>query len=187
MGTAQAKARVEQPVDLFDKCFRLPPRGRRSPKAFTRTSSRSRSRATPKSSFGGSERSPSARTTISGSRITPTSWSGHRQALHHYGTGCTGSRLTERHARPARGARGATRAAYGPGERAGVQYWIPDEPRHHRVAGRAKRGRAPGRLNHASLVDAAQLSGGQMVRYPHGDLTCSGSFWSGTGAPRAGC
>jgi 8-amino-7-oxononanoate synthase len=93
-----------------------------------------------------------------------------REALYRYGTGCTGSRFLngtldlheELEARLASlmGAEAALVFSTGYQTNLGV------------ISALVTRGSVvvQDRLNHASLVDGAQLAGGELVRYPHGDL-----------------
>jgi 8-amino-7-oxononanoate synthase len=93
-----------------------------------------------------------------------------RDALERYGTGCTGSRflngtldmhdeLEERLARFL-------------GQESALVFSTGYQTNLGIIATLAGRGSVvvQDKLNHASLVDGAQLSGGEMVRYPHGDL-----------------
>jgi 8-amino-7-oxononanoate synthase len=93
-----------------------------------------------------------------------------REALERYGTGCTGSRflngtldmhdeLEERLARFL-------------GQESALVFSTGYQTNLGIIATLAGRGSVvvQDKLNHASLVDGAQLSGGEMVRYPHGDL-----------------
>lgn len=93
-----------------------------------------------------------------------------RAALYRYGTGCTGSRFLngtldlheklEVHLASLMGQEAALVFSTGYQTNLGV------------LATLAGRGSVlvQDRLNHACLVDGAQLSGGELVRYPHGDL-----------------
>ncbi|MBD0321376.1 MAG: aminotransferase class I/II-fold pyridoxal phosphate-dependent enzyme [Gemmatimonadetes bacterium] len=93
-----------------------------------------------------------------------------REAMYRYGTGCTGSRFLngtldlheELEARLATlmGAEAALVFSTGYQTNLGV------------ISALVTRGSVvvQDRLNHASLVDGAQLAAGDLVRYPHGDL-----------------
>ncbi|HEX8360069.1 MAG TPA: aminotransferase class I/II-fold pyridoxal phosphate-dependent enzyme [Longimicrobium sp.] len=93
-----------------------------------------------------------------------------REALYRYGTGCTGSRFLngtldlheelEHRLATLMGAESALVFSTGYQTNLGV------------ISALVTRGSVvvQDRLNHASLVDGAQLAGGELVRYPHGDL-----------------
>jgi 8-amino-7-oxononanoate synthase len=93
-----------------------------------------------------------------------------QEALHRYGTGCTGSRFLngtlDMHEEL------ETRLARFMGQEACLVFSTGYQTNLGMIATLAGRGSVvlQDRLNHASLVDAALLSGGQMVRYSHGDL-----------------
>jgi 8-amino-7-oxononanoate synthase len=93
-----------------------------------------------------------------------------REALYRYGTGCTGSRFLngtldlheelEHRLATLMGAESALVFSTGYQTNLGV------------ISALVTRGSVvvQDRLNHASLVDGAQLAGGELVRYPHGDI-----------------
>ncbi len=93
-----------------------------------------------------------------------------REALYRYGTGCTGSRFLngtldlheelEHRLAALMGAEAAIVFSTGYQTNLGV------------ISALVTRGSVvvQDRLNHASLVDGAQLAAGDLVRYPHGDL-----------------
>ena len=93
-----------------------------------------------------------------------------REAMYRYGTGCTGSRFLngtldlheelEQRLATLMGAESALVFSTGYQTNLGV------------ISALVTRGSVvvQDRLNHASLVDGAQLAAGELVRYPHGDL-----------------
>ncbi len=93
-----------------------------------------------------------------------------RMALDRYGTGCTGSRFLngtlDMHEEL------EVRLARFMGQEAALVFSTGYHTNLGIIATLAGRGSVvvQDRLNHASLVDGALLSGGEMVRYPHGDL-----------------
>ncbi len=92
------------------------------------------------------------------------------QALERYGTGCTGSRFLngtlDLHEEL------ETRLATLMGQESALVFSTGYQTNLGIIATLAGRGSVvlQDRLNHASLVDGAQLSGGKMVRYPHSDI-----------------
>ncbi|CAN5883106.1 MAG: aminotransferase class I/II-fold pyridoxal phosphate-dependent enzyme [Gemmatimonadota bacterium] len=93
-----------------------------------------------------------------------------RQALERYGTGCTGSRflngtLDMHHELE-------PRLAKFMGHESALVFSTGYQTNLGIIASLAGRGSVviQDRLNHASLVDGGLLSGGEMVRYAHGDL-----------------
>ena len=171
MGTAQAKTQVQRPVDLFDKCFRF-------------TAARDAISSGVYPYFQPIEHSDDTEVVIRGERKIMVGSNNYlglthhpyvleraQAALHRYGTGCTGSRflngtlnlheeLEERLARLM-------------GQESALVFSTGYQTNLGIIASLAGRNSVivQDRLNHASLVDASQLSGGQMVRYTHGDLT----------------
>jgi 8-amino-7-oxononanoate synthase len=94
-----------------------------------------------------------------------------KAAFDRYGTGCTGSRFLngtlDLHEEL------EVRLARFMGQEAALVFSTGYQTNLGIIAGLVGRGSVviQDRLNHASLVDAAQLSGGEMVRYPHNNLT----------------
>jgi 8-amino-7-oxononanoate synthase len=93
-----------------------------------------------------------------------------RDALERYGTGCTGSRFLngtlDMHEELEH------RLARFLGQEAALVFSTGYQTNLGIIATLAGRGSVvvQDKLNHASLVDGAQLSDGDLVRYPHGDL-----------------
>jgi 8-amino-7-oxononanoate synthase len=170
MGTAQAKAEVQRSTDLFEKCRRF-------------TAAREAMARGVYPYFQPIEESFDTEVMIRGERkimVGSNNYLGltHHPyvleraaaALHRYGTGCTGSRflngtldlheeLEERLARFM-------------GQESALVFSTGYQTNLGIIATLAGRGSVviQDRLNHASLFDAALLSGGEMVRYPHGNL-----------------
>jgi 8-amino-7-oxononanoate synthase len=171
MGTAQVKRQVEQPVDLFDKCYRF-------------TAAREAISQGVYPYFQPIEESLDTEVIIRGERKIMVGSNNYlglthhpyvlakaQAALHRYGTGCTGSRflngtldLHEELEHRLAGLMGQESAlVFSTGYQTNLGIIATLVGRNSVVF--------QDRLNHASLVDAAQLSGGQLVRYSHGDLT----------------
>jgi 8-amino-7-oxononanoate synthase len=171
MGTAQVRTRLERPVDLFDKCFRF-------------TAAREAISQGVYPYFQPIEQSYDTEVVIRGERkimvgsnnylgLThhPYVLEAAQAALHRYGTGCTGSRFLN----------GTldlhedleNRLALLMGQESALVFSTGYQTNLGIIASLVGRTSVvlQDRLNHASLVDAAQLSDGQMVRYSHGDLT----------------
>jgi 8-amino-7-oxononanoate synthase len=93
-----------------------------------------------------------------------------RLALERYGTGCTGSRFLngtlDMHEEL------EARLAEFMGQEAALVFSTGYQTNLGMIATLAGRGSViiQDKLNHASLVDGAMLAGGEMFRYPHGDL-----------------
>ncbi|CAN5849209.1 pyridoxal phosphate-dependent aminotransferase family protein [soil metagenome] len=91
-------------------------------------------------------------------------------ALERYGTGCTGSRFLngtlDMHEEL------EIRLAKFMGQESSLVFSTGYQTNLGIISSLAGRGSVviQDRLNHASLVDGAMLAGGEMVRYPHGDL-----------------
>lgn len=170
MGTAQAKQQVQRPADLFDKCFRF-------------TAAREAISQGVYPYFQPIEQSYDTEVVIRGERKIMVGSNNYlglthhpyvleraQAALHRYGTGCTGSRFLngtldmheELEQRLARLMGQESALVFSTGYQTNLGIIATIAGRNSIVL--------QDRLNHASLVDAAQLSGGQMVRYPHGDL-----------------
>jgi len=171
MGTAQAKTQVQRPVDLFDKCFRF-------------TTARDAISQGVYPYFQPIEESFDTEVVIRGERKIMVGSNNYLGLTHHpyvleraqaalyrYGTGCTGSRFLngtldmheELEERLARLMGQESALVFSTGYQTNLGIIATLVGRNSVVF--------QDRFNHASLVDAAQLSGGQMVRYPHGDLT----------------
>ncbi len=170
MGTAQVRKRLEQPVDLFDKCFRF-------------TAAREAMSRGIYPYFQPIEESHDTEVVIRGERKIMVGSNNYlglthhpyvleraQEALHRYGTGCTGSRFLngtlDLHEEL------EDRLATLMGQESALVFSTGYQTNLGIVATLAGRNSIvlQDRLNHASLVDAAQLSGGQMIRYPHGDM-----------------
>ena len=170
MGTAQVKTQVQQPVDLFDKCFRF-------------TAAREAMSRGIYPYFQPIEESYDTEVVVRGERKIMVGSNNYlglthhpyvleraQQALHRYGTGCTGSRFLngtiDLHEEL------EVRLADLMGQESALVFSTGYQTNLGIVASLAGRNSVvvQDRLNHASLVDAAQLSGGQMVRYAHGDM-----------------
>jgi 8-amino-7-oxononanoate synthase len=93
-----------------------------------------------------------------------------KAALERYGTGCTGSRFLngtlDMHEEL------EVRLAKFMGQESALVFSTGYQTNLGIIATLAGRGSViiQDKLNHASLVDAGMLAGGEMVRYPHGDL-----------------
>ncbi len=172
MGTAHAKvqARTRRQTDLFDKCYRF-------------TAARDAMERGVYPYFQPIEESFDTEVIIRGERKIMVGSNNYlglthhpyvleraQAALHRYGTGCTGSRflngtldmheeLEERLARLM-------------GQEACLVFSTGYHTNLGIIATLAGRGSVvlQDRLNHASLVDGAVLSAGELMRYPHGDL-----------------
>jgi 8-amino-7-oxononanoate synthase len=170
MGTAQAKPQVQRPVDLFDKCFRF-------------TAAREAISQGVYPYFQPIEQSYDTEVVIRGERKIMVGSNNYlglthhpyvleraQAALHRYGTGCTGSRFLngtlDMHEELEQ------RLAKLMGQESALVFSTGYQTNLGIVAALAGRNSLvlQDRLNHASLVDAAQLSGGQMLRYPHCDV-----------------
>jgi 8-amino-7-oxononanoate synthase len=171
MGTAQAKQQVQRPVDIFDKCFRF-------------TAARDAISQGVYPYFQPIEQSFDTEVVIRGERKIMVGSNNYlglthhpyvlekaQAALHRYGTGCTGSRFLngtldmheELEFRLARLMGQESALVFSTGYQTNLGIVATLVSRNSIIL--------QDRLNHASLVDAAQLSGGQMVRYSHGDFT----------------
>jgi 8-amino-7-oxononanoate synthase len=170
MGTAQARAEVQRSTDLFDKVRRF-------------TAAREAIERGVYPYFQPIEESFDTEVVIRGERKIMVGSNNYlglthhpyvleraQAALHRYGTGCTGSRflngtldmheeLEERLARYM-------------GQEACLVFSTGYQTNLGIVATLVGRGGVviQDRLNHASLFDAGMLSGGEMVRYAHGNL-----------------
>ena len=171
MGTAQAKQQVQRPVDIFDKCFRF-------------TAARDAISQGVYPYFQPIEQSFDTEVVIRGERKIMVGSNNYlglthhpyvlekaQAALHRYGTGCTGSRFLngtlDLHEEL------ELRLAALMGQESALVFSTGYQTNLGIVATLVGRNSIilQDRLNHASLVDASQLAGGQMVRYSHGDLT----------------
>lgn len=171
MGTAQAKQQVQRPVDIFDKCCRF-------------TAARDAISQGVYPYFQPIEQSFDTEVVIRGERKIMVGSNNYlglthhpyvlekaQAALHRYGTGCTGSRFLngtldmheELEFRLARLMGQESALVFSTGYQTNLGIVATLVSRNSIIL--------QDRLNHASLVDAAQLSGGQMVRYSHGDFT----------------
>ncbi len=170
MGTAQAKARVEQPVDLFDKCFRYTAAREVISKGIYPYFHPIQESTDTEVVIGGERKITVGSNNYLGLTHHPYVLERTQAALHHYGTGCTGSRLLngtlDLHEELEH------RLANLLGQESALVFSTGYQTNLGIVASLAGRNSIvlQDKLNHASLVDAAQLSGGQMVRYPHRDL-----------------
>jgi 8-amino-7-oxononanoate synthase len=172
MGTAHAKlqTQVRRQVDLFEKCQRF-------------TAARDAMARGVYPYFQPIEQSFDTEVIIRGERKIMAGSNNYlglthhpyvlekaEAALHRYGTGCTGSRFLngtlDLHEEL------EERLAAFMGQEACLVFSTGYQTNLGIIASLAGRGSVviQDRLNHASLVDAAQLSGGEMVRYPHGDM-----------------
>ncbi|HEX6924064.1 MAG TPA: aminotransferase class I/II-fold pyridoxal phosphate-dependent enzyme [Longimicrobiaceae bacterium] len=171
MGTAQAKAEVQRSTDLFEKCRRF-------------TAAREAIARGVYPYFQPIEESFDTEVVIRGERKIMVGSNNYlglthhpyvlekaQQALHRYGTGCTGSRFLngtlDMHEEL------EARLAAFMGQPAALVFSTGYQTNLGLIAALAGRGSViiQDRLNHASLFDAALLSGGEMVRYSHGSLT----------------
>jgi 8-amino-7-oxononanoate synthase len=171
MGTAQARSQVQRPVDLFDKCIR-----------FTAAKEAISQGVYPY--FQPIEQSYDTEVVIRGERKVMVGSNNYlglthhpyvlekaQAALHRYGTGCTGSRFLngtldlheELENRLARLMGQESALVFSTGYQTNLGIIATLVGRNSVVI--------QDKLNHASLVDGAQLSGGHLVRYTHGDLT----------------
>ena len=174
MGTAHAKAQAQlqrrRQTDLFDKCSRF-------------TAARDAIERGVYPYFQPIEQSYDTEVIIRGERKIMVGSNNYlglthhpyvleraQDALHRYGTGCTGSRFLngtlDMHEEL------ESRLARFMGQEACLVFSTGYQTNLGMIASLAGRGSVvlQDRLNHASLVDAALLSGGEMIRYPHGDL-----------------
>ena len=170
MGTAQARAEVQRSADLFEKCRRF-------------TAAREAIARGVYPYFQPIEESFDTEVVIRGERKIMVGSNNYlglthhpyvleraQQALHRYGTGCTGSRFLngtlDMHEEL------ENRLAAFMGQPAALVFSTGYQTNLGLVAALAGRGSViiQDRLNHASLFDAALLSGGEMVRYAHGSL-----------------
>ena len=170
MGTAQAKAEVQRSTDLFEKCKRF-------------TAAREAIARGVYPYFQPIEESFDTEVVIHGERKIMVGSNNYlglthhpyvleraQQALHRYGTGCTGSRFLngtlDMHEEL------EVRLAAFMGQPAALVFSTGYQTNLGLIAALAGRGSViiQDRLNHASLFDAALLSGGEMARYPHGNL-----------------
>ena len=172
MGTAQAKAQeqAQKPADLFDKCHRF-------------TAAREAMARGVYPYFQPIEESYDTEVIIRGERKIMVGSNNYlglthhpyvleraQAALHRYGSGCTGSRFLngtlDMHEEL------EVRLAAFMGQEAALVFSTGYQTNLGIIASLAGRGSVvlQDRLNHASLVDASFLSGGEMIRYPHGDL-----------------
>jgi len=170
MGTAQAKAEVQRSTDLFDKCRRF-------------TAAREAITRGVYPYFQPIEESFDTEVMIRGERKIMVGSNNYlglthhpyvleraEAALHRYGTGCTGSRFLngtlDMHEELEQ------RLARFMGQECALVFSTGYQTNLGIIATLAGRGSVviQDRLNHASLFDAALLSGGEMVRYPHGNL-----------------
>jgi len=170
MGTAQAKAQVQRPADLFDKCFRF-------------TAARDAISQGVYPYFQPIEESFDTEVVIRGERKIMAGSNNYlglthhpyvleraQAALHRYGTGCTGSRFLngtldmheELEVRLAKLMGQESALVFSTGYLTNLGIIATLTGRNSIIL--------QDRLNHASLVDGAQLSGGHLVRYSHGDL-----------------
>lgn len=170
MGTAQAKAEVQRSTDVFEKCRRF-------------TAAREAIARGVYPYFQPIEESFDTEVVIRGERKIMVGSNNYlglthhpyvleraEAALHRYGTGCTGSRFLngtlDMHEEL------EDRLARFMGQEAALVFSTGYQTNLGIIASLAGRGSVviQDRLNHASLFDAALLSGGEMVRYPHGNL-----------------
>ena len=170
MGTAQAKAEVQRSTDLFEKCRRF-------------TAAREAIARGVYPYFQPIEESFDTEVVIRGERKIMVGSNNYlglthhpyvlekaEAALHRYGTGCTGSRFLngtlDMHEEL------EERLARFMGQEAALVFSTGYQTNLGIIATLAGRGSVviQDRLNHASLFDAALLSGGEMVRYPHGNI-----------------
>lgn len=170
MGTAQAQAAVQRSTDLFEKCRRF-------------TAAREAITRGVYPYFQPIEESFDTEVVIRGERkimVGSNNYLGltHHPyvldraaaALHRYGTGCTGSRFLngtlDMHEELEH------RLARFMGQESALVFSTGYQTNLGIIATLAGRGSVviQDRLNHASLFDAALLSGGELVRYPHGNL-----------------
>jgi 8-amino-7-oxononanoate synthase len=170
MGTAQAKAAVQRSTDLFEKCRRF-------------TAAREAVARGVYPYFQPIEESFDTEVVIRGERKIMVGSNNYlglthhpyvlekaQAALHRYGTGCTGSRFLngtlDLHVELEH------RLASFMGQESALVFSTGYQTNLGIIATLAGRGSVviQDRLNHASLFDAAMLSGGEMVRYPHGNL-----------------
>lgn len=170
MGTAQARRPIEQPVDLFDRCFRF-------------TAARDAISQGVYPYFQPIEASADTEVLIRGERKIMVGSNNYLGLTHHpyvieraqtaiqqYGTGCTGSRFLngtldmheELEVRLAKLMGQESALVFSTGYQTNLGIMATLIGRNSVVL--------QDRLNHASLVDGIQLSGGQMVRYPHGEI-----------------
>jgi 8-amino-7-oxononanoate synthase len=168
--TATAQARVGQTADLFDKCRR-----------FTAAHEAIASGLYPY--FQPIEESYDTEVVIRGERKIMVGSNNYlglthhpyvleraRAALFRYGTGCTGSRFLngtlDMHEEL------EVRLARFMGQESALVFSTGYQTNLGILATLAGRGSViiQDKLNHASLVDGAMLAGGEMVRYPHGNL-----------------
>jgi 8-amino-7-oxononanoate synthase len=171
MGTAQAQIHeIQQPADLFEKCRRY-------------TAAREAIERGLYPYFQPIEHSDDTEVVIRGERkimVGSNNYLGFthhpyvlekaQQALHRYGTGCTGSRFLngtlDMHEELEH------RLARFMGQESALVFSTGYQTNLGMIATLVGRGGVviQDRLNHASLVDAGMLSAGEMLRYAHGDL-----------------
>jgi 8-amino-7-oxononanoate synthase len=170
MGTAQARAEVQRSTDLFDKVRRF-------------TAAREAIERGVYPYFQPIEESFDTEVVIRGERKIMVGSNNYlglthhpyvleraQAALHRYGTGCTGSRFLngtlDMHEEL------EERLARFMGQEACLVFSTGYQTNLGIVATLVGRGGVviQDRLNHASLFDAGMLSGGEMVRYAHGNL-----------------
>ena len=170
MGTAQAKAEVQRSTDLFEKCRRF-------------TAAREAVARGVYPYFQPIEESFDTEVVIRGERKIMVGSNNYlglthhpyvleraEAALHRYGTGCTGSRFLngtlDMHEEL------EVRLARFMGQESALVFSTGYQTNVGIIATLAGRGSVvvQDRLNHASLFDASLLSGGEMVRYHHGNL-----------------
>jgi len=170
MGTVQARAQAPRPSDIFEKCHRF-------------TAAREAISRGLYPYFQPIEHSDDTEVVIHGERKIMVGSNNYlglthhpyvlekaQEALHRYGTGCTGSRFLngtlDMHEEL------EVRLARFMGQEAALVFSTGYQTNLGIVATLAGRGSVvlQDKLNHASLVDASQLSAGEMIRYPHGDL-----------------
>jgi len=172
MGTAHVKVhtRVQRQTDLFDKCHRF-------------TAAREAIERGVYPYFQPIEQSFDTEVIIRGERKIMVGSNNYlglthhpyvleraQEALHRYGTGCTGSRFLngtlDMHEEL------EVRLARFMGQEACLVFSTGYQTNLGIIATLAGRGSVmlQDRLNHASLVDGSMLSAGELVRFPHADL-----------------
>lgn len=170
MGTAQAHAEIQRSTDLFEKVRRF-------------TAAREAIERGVYPYFQPIEQSYDTEVVIRGERKIMVGSNNYlglthhpyvleqaEAALHRYGTGCTGSRFLngtlDMHEEL------EERLARFMGQEACLVFSTGYQTNLGIIATLAGRGSVviQDRLNHASLFDASLLSGGEMVRYPHGNF-----------------
>lgn len=170
MGTAQAHAEIQRSTDLFEKVRRF-------------TAAREAIERGVYPYFQPIEQSYDTEVVIRGERKIMVGSNNYlglthhpyvleqaEAALHRYGTGCTGSRFLngtlDMHEEL------EERLARFMGQEACLVFSTGYQTNLGIIATLVGRGSVviQDRLNHASLFDASLLSGGEMVRYPHGNF-----------------